>query len=206
MPRCQVRANRQDAQGCVNLSSRLQLPIPSYRRCNPGFSLTALKLHGTCEVLAALGAALGRAKLDRVGWRWFVATGNDSGLLACIACMKRHLDSKVHVAAIIDSFARQRLSSLFATHLRAVMPSPLSYMALAHDLLEPMATNRDCMDAMVRGGVIDLIIGKRSPCRATARTDVRGTALSLLCENGSSSLKRLRWVHVRTCPRLSCHC
>ena len=26
----------------------------------------------TCEILAALGAALSRAKLDRVGWRWFV--------------------------------------------------------------------------------------------------------------------------------------
>jgi hypothetical protein len=137
----------------------------------------------TCEILAALGAALGRAKLDRVGWRWFVATGNDSGLLACVACMKRHLDSKQQVAAVIDSFSRGRLSSLFAVHLRAVMPSPLSYMALAHDLLEPMAGNRECMDALIREGVIDLIIGLAlRHGEPQLAPDVRGTALSLLCE------------------------
>ena len=137
----------------------------------------------TCEILAALGAALSRAKLDRVGWRWFVATGNDSGLLACVACMKRHLDSKNQVANVIDCFSRGRLSSLFAIHLRAVMPSPLSYMALAHDLLEPMAANRECMDALVREGVIDLIIGLAlRHGEPQLAPDVRGTALSLLCE------------------------
>ena len=137
----------------------------------------------TCEILAALGAALGRSKLDRVGWRWFVATGNDSGLLACVACMKRHLDSKQHVAGVIDAFSRGRLSSLFAIHLRAVMPSPLSYMALAHDLLAPMAADRECMDALVREGVIDLIIGLAlRHGEPQLAPDVRGTALSLLCE------------------------
>ena len=97
--------------------------------------------------------------------------------------MKRHLDSKQQVASVIDAFARGRLSSLFAIHLRAVMPSPLSYMALAHDLLEPMAGNRECMDALVREGVIDLIIGLAlRHGEPQLAPDVRGTALSLLCE------------------------
>ena len=97
--------------------------------------------------------------------------------------MKRHLDSKQQVAAVIDAYARGRLSSLFAIHLRAVMPSPLSYMALAHDLLEPMAANRECMDALVREGVIDLIIGLAlRHGEPQLAPDVRGTALSLLCE------------------------
>ena len=46
-----------------------------------------------------------------------------------------------------------------------------------------MATNRDCMDAMVREGVIDLIIGLAlRHAEPQLAPDVRGTALSLLCE------------------------